>query len=230
MWATSRRSTELELIDAPIESREELADSFRDIALINRFFGGTAVARYALHKLEARSVLDVACGIADIPFSLRLQARRAGKDVQFTCLDANEELLEIARERSDGDPGMTFVHCDARALPFADASFDAAMCNLSLHHFAPDAAVVILRELRRVARVMPVATDLRRGTLPWLAACTFGHVFTNNRLTRNDAPLSALRAYTPQEALSLAERAGWRSPRVERYKFIRMVLFDASTI
>jgi ubiquinone/menaquinone biosynthesis C-methylase UbiE len=226
----SSRATALELIDLPIESRAELEDSFRDIALINRCFGGTAVARHALSKINAKTVLDVACGVGDIAATLRREALEKGRDVEFTCLDSNEMLLEAGRSRYATDPGLKFVCGDAMSLPFEDGAFDSATCNLAFHHFTPQQAVALLREMRRVSRVAPLVTDLHRSALSWFAAFAFSRVFTRNRLTRHDAPLSALRAYTRREAAWLATQADWKQPRVERFGIIRMVLFDAATI
>jgi ubiquinone/menaquinone biosynthesis C-methylase UbiE len=224
------RATGLELIDFPVESRAELEESFRDIALINRRFGGTAVARHALSKIEVKTVLDVACGVGDIAATLRHEALKRGRDLAFTCLDSNDTLLEAGRERYGSDPGLTFVCGDATALPFEDGAFDSAICNLAFHHFTPKQAVNLLREMRRVSRVAPLVTDLHRSVLSWLAAFAFSRVFTRNRLTRHDAPLSARRAYTTGEAARLASLADWKVPRVERFGVIRMVLFDAATI
>jgi ubiquinone/menaquinone biosynthesis C-methylase UbiE len=220
------RSTTLELIDGPIDSPLELAESFRDIALNNRYLGGTGVVRFALRSLDPRTLLDVGTGMADIPKALLETARRRGKMLSVTCLDNNETLVRLARERHAGDPGMTFVCGDGTALPFEDGKFDVATCNLALHHFAPEAAIALLRELRRVSRLTPIVTDLLRSQLALLAAWTFSRLFTRNRLTRNDAPLSARRAYTRAEAVALARRAGWRAPSTESFRFIRMVLRD----
>jgi ubiquinone/menaquinone biosynthesis C-methylase UbiE len=224
------RSTALELIDGPVDSPRELEESFRDIALINRRFGGTAVVRFALRDLEPRSLLDVCAGVADIPKAIAASAHRRSKALSVTCLDSNETLLELSRERHAGDPAITFVCGDATKLPFHDGAFDVAMCNLAMHHFDPDAAVALLRELRRVSRLTPIVTDLSRSQLTLLAAWTFSRLFTRNRLTRNDAPLSARRAYTSDEALVLARAAGWRAPRTEPFRFIRMVLRDDATL
>jgi SAM-dependent methyltransferase len=230
MWTLGSRANRDELIDGAVESRDELYGSFRDIALINRWFGGTAVARHALRRIAASSVLDVACGLGDISLRLRQEGRKSGREVHFTCLDTNPDVLALARMRATGDPGMAFVRGNGTKLPFEDASFDIAMCNLALHHFANDDAVALLRELRRVSRVTPIVTDLKRSVPAWLAAYSFSRVFTRNRLTRHDAPLSARRAYTPEEALVLAQRAGWGSPRVQSYRLIRMVMADATAI
>jgi ubiquinone/menaquinone biosynthesis C-methylase UbiE len=226
----SARSTTLELIDGPIDSPRELEESFRDIALINRAFGGTAVARFALRALTPRTLLDVGTGLADIPYAILQASCRRNRALSITCLDNNETLVEIARKRYAGDAGIAFVHGDGTALPFDDGAFDVAMCNLAFHHFDPAAAIVLLRELRRVSSVTPIVTDLSRSQLSLLAAWTFSRLFTDNRLTRNDAPLSARRAYTRTEAVELARSAGWRAPRTESFRFIRMVLRDDANV
>jgi len=230
MLNLSTRSTALELIDGPVDSPHELEGSFRDIALINRRFGGTAAARSALRGLDARTLLDVAAGVADIPKAILDAARRRGKRLAVTCLDNNETLVALARERYAGDPDLAFVCGDATALPYPDGAFDVVTCNLALHHFSPDAAIALLRELRRVARLTPIVTDLTRSRLTLLAAYAFVAFFTRNRLTCNDAPLSARRAYTRAEAMELARRAGWRNPRARRHGLIRLVLRDDATV
>ena len=230
MWTLRSRAIGSELIDGPIDSPEELEESFRDIALVNKRFGGIAVARHALRKARPASVLDVACGAADIPVALMREHRIADPNVAFTCLDLNEELLALAREKYARERNISFVHGDGANLPFEDASFDVAMCNLALHHFEPAQAVAMLRELRRVSRRTPIVTDLRRSVLTWLSAFAFSRVFSRNRLTRHDAPMSARRAYTPSEAMDLASSAGWIVPVVEPFVLIRMVLYDAATL
>ncbi len=55
---------------------------------------------------------------------------------------------------------------------------------------------MLLRELRRVARLTPLVCDLRRSAVA-LAATWLWSRTSRNRLTRHDAPLSVRRAYTP---------------------------------
>jgi ubiquinone/menaquinone biosynthesis C-methylase UbiE len=224
------RARSLELIDGPVESHAELTQSFSDIALSNRRFGGTSAARHALSKTKPCSVLDVGAGTGDIARTLRAEYRRRGRDVTFTCLDNNAHLIAVAREQSNGDPGLSYVEGNALSIPFSDETFDVAMCNLALHHFDPEPAVALLREMRRVSRIAPVVTDLRRSVFSWLAVFAFSRVFSTNRLTRHDGPLSARRAYTPREALHLARSAGWTKPVVERFQLIRLVMYDAARL
>jgi demethylmenaquinone methyltransferase/2-methoxy-6-polyprenyl-1,4-benzoquinol methylase len=84
-------------------------------------------------------VLDVCCGTGD----LAIGARKRGARV--TGLDFSEAMLERAR-RKDGQ--VEWVQGDALALPFGDASFDAATVGFGVRNVADlDAG---LRELRRV--------------------------------------------------------------------------------
>jgi SAM-dependent methyltransferase len=146
--------------------------------------------------------------------------------VRVTCLDRSEEMLAIARCRASDEARLTFVRGDGVRLPFGDGSFDLVTCTLALHHFEPEPARALLRELRRVARITPIVGDLHRSAPAFAATWIYAHVASRNRLTRHDAPLSVRRAYTPHEAVALARDAGWRAPGARREPFFRMTLLD----
>lgn len=222
-----RRVIARELMDEPVDDLDALAANLRDIARANARLGGTAPLLRELRRLPARTVLDVASGLGDVPRALVRDAARRGAALRVTCLDRSAPILALARDAAAGDPALRFVLADGEALPFPDRAFDAVTCTLALHHFDGDAATALLRELRRVARLAPIVCDLRRSPLA-LAATWLWSRTSRNRLTRHDAPLSVRRAYTPGEALALARAAGWRAPRVRRERFFRMTLTDAA--
>lgn len=222
-----RRATARELMDDVVDDVGELDANLHDIAFANAAFGGISPVVRALRACGARSVLDVGSGAGDVALALVRDGERRGVPLSVTCLDTSEQMLAIARTAAAGHPALRFVHGDGTALPFADQSFDAVLCTLALHHFEPEPASALLRELRRVARLAPIVCDLRRSALAlgvtWLWSRT-----SRNRLTRHDAPLSVRRAYTPGEALALARTAGWRAPQVRREAFFRMTLTDGN--
>ena len=77
-----------------------------------------------------------------------LVAADAGLDPVW--LDWSQRLATLSSERL---PHIPHVVADATQLPFADASFDAAICVAALHGLpAADARAAALRELRRVLR------------------------------------------------------------------------------
>ncbi len=221
------RNTARELMDDPAVDADELAGNFADIERANAWFGGSRAMVREVFARDVQRVLDVGCGSADIPRALLAEGRRRGRALEVVALDRSAAILQIARERSRGEPGLRFVQAEGEALPFGNGEFDVAMCNLALHHFDPPAAVKLLAELRRVAAVAPLVCDLRRSRLAYVATRAFATFLARNRLTKHDAPLSVLRAYSPGEALQLARRAGWRAPRVRRDGLFRLVLSDA---
>jgi SAM-dependent methyltransferase len=216
----------LELMDRPVDAPAELAGNLDDIAFANRWLGGIGPIRREVRRADARTILDVGSGCADVPHALVRDGRRRGIDLRATCLDSSEQMLEIARRRTGADERLTFVLGSGERLPFGDASFDVVTCTLALHHFEPPAARALLGELRRVARRTPVVGDLVRSALAYAGTWLYANLTSRNRLTRHDAPLSVRRAYTPGEALALARDAGWRAPRVRREPFFRMTLVD----
>ena len=198
-----------------------------DLRRVNRWLGGARLTLRALEGLTAAhapgaelSVLDVGTGAGDIPRAIVEWAHRRGLRPRVVATDVAGELLDLAR-RGDAE-GVEFALADARNLPFSDRSFDVAACSLVLHHFGPEDAVVVLREMRRVARVGVVVNDLVRGWLGYGGAWALSRVFTSNPLTRHDAPLSVRRAYTRAELAELAaladvgpvEFTGWLGYRV----------------
>lgn len=230
----STRSDRSELLDQLSDSisAAELAGNLRDIRRANRWFGGTrAVVKPLLpviRTLGERSggvvtLLDLATGSADIPVALLAAAGRAGVQLRVTATDVQPEVLADARA-AGGVGALTIEQADARALHYPDNAFDIVTLALALHHFDPEDAVQVLREMRRVGKHALLISDLERSLPGYGGARLYGHLLTGNRLTRHDAPLSVKRAYTPAEALAMARAAGWRKPRARSASLFRYVL------
>ena len=107
------------------------------------------IARLLLGLGEGDVVLDVACGPGNFT---REFARAVGPEGLAVGIDASRTMLERgADELRRADLGnLTLIRGDATALPFRDASFDAASCFAALHLF-PD-PFAALDEMRRVLR------------------------------------------------------------------------------
>jgi SAM-dependent methyltransferase len=213
-------------MDRPVDAPDELEGNLADIAFANRWLGGVGPVCREVRRTGARTILDVGSGAGDVPHALVRDGRRRGVDVRVTCLDRSAQMLAIARRRTGGDDRLTFVRGEGERLPFDDASFDVVTCTLALHHFEPEPARALLRELRRVARLTPIVADLARSPLAYAATWCYARLASRNRLTRHDAPLSVRRAYVPHEAVALAVDAGWRAPYARHEAFFRMTVLD----
>jgi SAM-dependent methyltransferase len=91
-------------------------------------------------------VLDVACGTGVVA---RLAAKPVGPAGQIIGLDNDAERLAVARSLPPL-PGVSLAWQEgsALAMPFADASFDAVLCQQGLQFF-PD-RLAALREMHRM--------------------------------------------------------------------------------
>lgn len=229
LLAPPRRSGEPELMDLAAYDPAELAANLRDIRRVNALLGGTRTVLRHLPALlsdvptdRPATILDLATGSADIPLAVARWAARAGRPVAITASDAADDMLAIAAEHVAGHPAITLARLDARAVALPDKVFDVVVCSLSLHHFQPDDAVRVLSEMDRLAVAGFILNDLRRGRLGYAAAWVASHLTTRNRLTRNDAPLSVRRAYTPAELADLLRRAGVEGAAISTHPWFRM--------
>ncbi|MDQ3548158.1 MAG: methyltransferase domain-containing protein [Chloroflexota bacterium] len=215
------RTTHLELLDrlGDLTPGQVLSGNLRDIRRANRWFGGTRAIRDEIAPLARRntaeplSILDVATGSADIPVALVNWAEREGNGLRIVATDLQPAVLAVARAAVRPER-ITVEQADALSLPYPDDTFDVVTLSLALHHFEPEDAQRVLREMGRVARQALIVNDLERSRSGYLGAWLFAHLLTTNPMTRNDAPLSVRRAYTRPEALALAHAAGWHRARV----------------
>ncbi|MBW3633042.1 MAG: methyltransferase domain-containing protein [Chloroflexi bacterium] len=225
----TRRTEAEELLDQAGHDAAELAANLRDIRTVNRLAGGTATVLRHLPALVSRlprgqpvEILDLATGSGDIPLALARWAAGTGRPLRLTVADLSSEILAEARCTLADVPGVTFTVCDARDVPMPERSFDVVVCSLSLHHFPPEDAVRVLREMERLSRTGFILNDIRRDARGYVAAWIASRVATRNRLTRHDMPLSVLRAYTPDELRALLREAGIPEARVTTHPLFRM--------
>jgi ubiquinone/menaquinone biosynthesis C-methylase UbiE len=227
------RSKDAEILDGENYDSDELAENFRDIRRVNRLLGGTsAILRFlpglfeSLPANQPTTILDLATGIGDIPVAIVQWAKRHDRQVHIVASDSSSEILALAQKETAAHMEISIARYDARAVPLPDRQFDIVLCSLSLHHFAPDDATQVLREMRRLARTGVVVNDLYRSRAGYVAAWAAARLTTRNRLTRNDAPLSVLRAYTPDELGALLHQAGFTSPSITKHFWFRMTAVD----
>ena len=94
----------------------------------------------------AKTVLDVGCGTGSLLFELAKNPTLR----RIAGIDAADVYVAAIIEKAAGDSRIDISHGDGAALPYADATFDAALSQLVLQ-FVPD-PVKVLAEMRRVTK------------------------------------------------------------------------------
>ena len=213
------RTHEEEWMDLPGQDPALVDECLDDLRRLNHFTGGIFLTLRTLGRLtrefalgDSLEILDVATGGGDFPRAMAAWAERRGLRAHILATDLSPEILGRAA-RGKSPPGMEFAVADARRLPFDDGAFDVATCSLLLHHLEPYDAVLMLEEMRRVARRGVIVNDLVRSWAGYLGGLVVPRMMSRNPLFRHDAPLSVRRAYTRDEMAALAARARLGSVR-----------------
>ncbi len=213
-----------ERMDDPACPERELRQALRDLGWINRWFGGRAFVRAYLDRVLPAwrrrrrgqapfALLDVATGGADIPLVAVAWGRDRGVPVRVVAVDRHATTARLAREAVGASAAITVIQADARALPFADGSFDVCLCTLALHHLAPAEGPELLRGLHRLARAGFLVVDLVRGPLAYAGVWLLTRC-ASSPLIRHDGPLSVRRSRSWDEYRRLAAAAAIPNMRV----------------
>jgi ubiquinone/menaquinone biosynthesis C-methylase UbiE len=150
------------------------------------------------------AILDAPCGTGELIRWLLPQVPAA----RIVGVDGSEAMLGIARQKWAGQTRVSFQHALADALPFADATFDWALCCSSLHYFRQPERV--LKEFARVLKPTGRLLLLDWCRNPWHCR------LINWWKVRHDP--THVRMYTTQELAQLLKCTGWSVSHVERFR------------
>ena len=173
-------------------------------------------------------VLDLAAGTGDLALRIA-RRRRAGAsergddtrreaDGLVIAADLTIEMMRRGSKR-DGAAGLSWLGCDAMALPLSDASVDRVVIGYGLRNFSDLARS--MREIRRVMRPggRLVSLDFGRAEPQWLDRAYVGYLEVSTSaagwLLHRDAESyryipESLRTYPAQQGVTaLMQREGF---------------------
>ncbi|MGI8642446.1 MAG: methyltransferase domain-containing protein [Pyrinomonadaceae bacterium] len=224
------RSSKLERIDTGDYTPEEYDRFLREINLVNRFAGDNRALRKTLlreierENLQKFCVLDVGAGSGELLRTIAGFARKQKRRANLFGLELNARSANAILEESQNYRQISAVRGNALNLPFADDSFDYAICSLFTHHFTNENIVRILSEMNRVSRRNIYVIDLHRHRVAYLFYKFFCAAFRISPLVRQDGSLSILRSFKVKELEKLGSEARLKNFSVERHFPFRLVL------
>jgi SAM-dependent methyltransferase len=213
-----------ELLDDPAADPSVVAQSLRNIARANRWFGGAWAVRYGLARVldgvprtRTLSLLDLGTGAGDLPGDAARWAARRGWRLVPVGLERSRVAAGLARAA-----GCPCAVADAGAPPFRERAVDLVLVSQVLHHLTPASAIRLLRDCDRLARVGVIVADLRRARLAEALFRLGGRLLRFDPVTLEDGVTSIRRGYTTRELRALLTGAGIAG-RVARRPGYRLV-------
>lgn len=220
-----KRISTPEILDTDDCPAHEVEVSLRDMARVNRWFGGVSTSVELVKRVgwstkkTCFSLLEVAAGLGELPEIAANKLAVDGIHVTVTLLDRAATHLPQNRRS---------VAADALAMPFSDSAFDLVACNLFAHHLEPEQLVLFVKEALRVSRCAVLINDLVRH--PMHLACVYaGFPLMRSHVSRVDGLASVRRAYVPNEIRQIAA-AGFGEGSVPKIEILRRPLFRMGII
>ena len=208
------RDRQPELMDRPDLEPALHRRALRALGRLNYFSRTSSAIWNVLRQFQPASVgqplrvLDVACGGGDVAIRLAQRARLENRNVQFTGIDTSETAIQYGRDRAalrEVDVKFETSNVFEQALP---EDQDVVISTLFLHHLNPTDGVGLLRRMGESAKQGIIIDDLRPTRLGYFLAWTACQLLSRSHIVHNDGPMSVRAAYTPAEAIELANRAG----------------------
>ena len=218
----------LEIMDRPQPVSAELERDLELLRQLNRWFGSHRLVLNFIRrwiKPDTRTrIVDLATGSGDIPRLIANYAREVGARLEVDALDRQTATLEIAKRLSTSYPEIHYREADLLEWNSVEP-YDIALCTLALHHFSDEDAVSVLRRCRELSLKFVLVSDLRRGFLLRTGVYLLTALIFREPMTRHDARLSAVRAFSFGEMHDLAVRAGWKDFGHKKFRFARQAIW-----
>jgi 2-polyprenyl-3-methyl-5-hydroxy-6-metoxy-1,4-benzoquinol methylase len=224
------RRLQPEIMDQPVLDTRLHRDALRGLERINLVSRTVRVVWSPIRDLARQlpgqrlRILDIASGAGDVPIGIWRMARRHGLVLDVEACDISPAAVEFARQRADRrGADVRFFQLDAvnGDIP---GGYDIVTCSLFLHHLTEDQAIGLLDRMASTSRRMLLVSDLVRCPTGWMLARLGTQLLSACHVVRTDGLRSVEGAFTVQEAISLAHRAGLAKVAVSRHWPCRFLL------
>lgn len=217
-----------EVMDDPALAPEALAAALTGLSRLNSVSGSF---RRIFREIESEQrrrggplrVLDIACARGDFVLAAAREASARRMDVSFSGCDINPHAIELAKAEASVQfmPSDFFVH-DAVQNPLPEG-FDICVASLFCHHLTEAQVLDLLRNMSEKCRCV-IVNDLVRSPLNLALIAFASRVLTRSPVVHTDAVLSARAAFTRDELLGFAGRAGLEGATIKFGGISRMML------
>ena len=217
----SLRSKEKELIDDLELDNDALRQNLEELAVINKYLGGNQVTISGLKKLISNSnslitnnqtpiiIADLGCGGGDMLMVMADWAKNKSINANFIGIDANDFMIEFAKERTRNYQNISYLHQNIFSEEFQKYSFDIVTMTLFCHHFEDEALIKILHQFRKQTRLGVVINDIHRHWFAYHSIAWITKLFLKSYLVKNDAKLSVWRAFRRKDLENIIQEAGY---------------------
>jgi len=206
------RSYEPEMLDALDIPADLLIKNLRELDFINRALAGhsisiTGIKELVTQKDKTYHIVDLGCGSGDAMQYISRWAKAAGFKVRLTGVDRNANVIQYMTQYCKDYPNITGVVNDFSEFLKTETSIDIIHCSLFCHHLNEDELLELFRYIRNSVHTGFVLNDLQRSRIAYYGVYAITHLLNGSTLSKNDGPISVLRAFRKKELQLLLQNS-----------------------
>lgn len=199
-----------EIIDDFNWSGNELQQTLHEIEWINKYLGGINTSVYPiLHYIQKNlkkeiTIADIGCGSGDLLKKIQVDCNGI-KKITLIGVDANDHIIEFAKEKHFSNQEILFIHSDIITHPEKIPAANVYMLNLFLHHFEEKEINTIINNLLNAKPQLIVINDLHRSKLAYILFSLLCKIKNSSQATKNDGSLSICKGFNKIELKKIAD-------------------------
>ncbi|MDZ4795246.1 MAG: methyltransferase domain-containing protein [Bacteroidota bacterium] len=205
------RSYQKELMDGNDISFEAMAQTLKELNIINTRLGGHAITIKGVKELNENAapltICEIGCGGGDNLFAINKYCIKNNILVSFIGIDMNAECIAFAQQQYP-ELRCRWICSDYQKVNFGDDKPGIIFSSLFCHHFTDEELVPMLQWLTRNSRQGFFINDLQRHWLAYYLIKYITKFFSRSYLVKNDACLSVSRGFRKKEWQHLFQQAG----------------------
>ena len=224
-----QRSYQKELMDGNDIPFEAMAQTLKELNIVNTRLGGHAITisgvRHLIKDKEKVSICEIGCGGGDNLFAIYKYCLKKNIPASFIGIDINPECIAFAKQQYTQLP-CQWICSDYALVNFENDRPDIIFSSLFCHHFTNEELVAMLKWQQQNSRKGFFINDLHRHWLAYYLIKYITKFFSKSYLVKNDACLSVARSFTTEDWNQLFQQAGIKQYTINwRWAFRFLVIF-----
>ena len=229
-----QRSYQKELMDGDDIPFEAMAQTLKELNIVNTRLGGHAITISGVSELingkDPISICEIGCGGGDNLFALNNYCLKKSIPVRFIGIDINPECIAFAKQRYPRLP-CQWICSDYALVNFENKQPGIIFSSLFCHHFTDEQLVSMLKWLKQNSSIGFFINDLQRHWLAYYLIKYITKYFSQSNLVKNDACLSVARSFTNYDWRNLFQKAGIKDFTINwRWAFRFLVIFKHPSV
>ncbi|MDZ4807717.1 MAG: methyltransferase domain-containing protein [Bacteroidota bacterium] len=206
-----QRSYQKELMDGDNISFEAMAQTLKELNIINTRLGGHAITLKGVKELKGivspLTICEIGCGGGDNLFAIYKYCLNKNIPVSFIGIDMNDGCIAFAKQQYPQLP-CQWICSDYEIVNFGENKPDIIFSSLFCHHFTDEQLITMLQWLQQNSSQGFFINDLQRHWLAYYLIKYITKFFSKSYLVKNDACLSVARSFRKKDWQQLFQQAG----------------------